>query len=146
MKAQKTHALFHILLLGLLCTTGISVTAAERGDLFKLDMVENSDGLVINEPRISQQELNDALIENKYLVNVRSNKLIEFIEENRITAKTGVMAAVMPGGLIYLAWRKTQLSEANDKLEGLQADINNLQSDVLALHVETGPILVARFP
>ena len=111
-----------------------------------MQKVKNCDDLIVMEPRISQQQLNDALIENKYLVNVRSNKLKEFIEENRITAKTGVLAAVMPGGLVYLAWRKTQLNEANEKLENLQQDIGDLQTDTLALRVDTTPILVARFP
>ena len=146
MKTQKTHALFHILLLSLLCTIAGTATASERADIFELHMSVGSDGLVTNEPQISQQQLNDALIENKYLINVRSNKLKEFIEENQITTKTGIIAAVMPGGLIYLALRKAGLSDANNKLEILQADLNDLQSDTIALHVEDAPILAAHFP
>ena len=146
MKTQKTHALFHILLLGLLWSVGTTVNAADQEGLFELRLMKTSDGLVTAEPRISQQELNDALIENQHLIKVRSQKLEEYIEENKITAKTGVVAAIMPGGLIYLAVRQAQLSSANTKLETLQADMGNLQSDTLALHVEQGPVLVARFP
>lgn len=146
MRTHKTHALFYLFLLGLLWAVGITAPAAERQDLFELRTVREHDGLVTAEPRISQQELNNALAESRYLLNVRSHKLEEFIEENRITAKTGVVAAVMPGGLIYLAVRKARLSEANEKLDDLQADMGNLQSDILALYEEEGPILVARFP
>lgn len=142
--------LFRILLLGLLWSVGLTAPAAERQGvseprLFELHTVKEHDGLVTAEPRISQLELNNALAEGKHLLSVRSHKLEEFIEENRITAKTGVVAAVMPGGLIYLAVRKAKLSEANEKLVNLQEDMDNLQSDRLALH-EEGPLLVARFP
>lgn len=146
MRTHKTHALFHIFLLGLLSTMSTAVPAAERDGLFELYTVKNHDGLVTAEPRISQQELNDVLVENKYLINVRRHKLEVFIEENRITANTGIMAAIMPGGLIYLALRKANLHEANVELENLQTDMNDLQSDIFALHVEEGPVLVARFP
>ncbi|WP_126453148.1 hypothetical protein [Sulfuriflexus mobilis] len=123
-----------------------ATAAAEREGLFELHMVRMADGLVTAEPKLSQQELDDALAECRHLIHARSHRLEDYIEENRITAKTGIVAAVMPGGLIYLAVRKSQLNDANAKLENLQADMDNLQSDTLALHVEEAPILVARFP
>lgn len=143
MTTHKTYALFHILLPGLLWSVG-SIAAAQP---FELHTVKKCDGLVTAEPRISQQALNDALSEGRQLIRLRSHKLEEYIEENRITAKTSVMAAVMPGGLIYLAVRKARLSDASDKLEHLQADMEDLHSDTLALHEEQSPVLVvARFP
>jgi hypothetical protein len=151
MRTHKTHAPFHILLLGLLWTIGITASAADRQGtleprLFELHTVKEHDGLVTAEPRISQKELNHVLAESKHLLSVRSHKLEEYIEENRITGKTGVMAAVMPGGLIYLAVRKARLSEANVKLENLKSDTRELQTDILALHEEESPLLIARFP
>lgn len=146
MRTHKTYALCHILLLGLMWAVGITALAAEPERLFELRMVNSPDGLVTAEPGISQQALNKALAESEHLINTRSHKLEVFIEENRITAKTGVMAVVMPGGLVYLAWRKTQLLSANEKLQGLQTDMADLRSDILALHKEEGPTLVARFP
>ena|GEM_PF-5081689 len=124
---------------------GTFTQAAEYKGLFGLHTVKNTDGLFTAEPRISQQELNNALVESKQLISVRSHNIEEFMEENRITTQTGVVAAVMPGGLIYLAVRQARLSAANEKLESLQADMNALKSDVLALHEET-PVLIARFP
>ena len=120
--------------------------AAEDDNSLELQWIKSSDGFVTNEPRISQAELNDALIENKYLLNVQTNELSIFIAENDISTQTNIMAAIMPGGLIYLAWKRTQLSHANEKLKSLQDDSDKLQSDVLALRVVTNPILVARFP
>lgn len=146
MKTRKTHALFHILLPGLLWTIGMTANAADQEGLFELRLMKTNDGLVTAEPRISQQALNNALAESQHLISVRSQKLEEYIEENRITAKTGVMAAIMPGGLVYLAIRKANLNNATGKLETLQADIDKLQTDTLALYVEQGPVLVARFP
>lgn len=125
---------------------GTFTQAAEHKGLFELHTVENADGLFTAEPRISQQELNNALVENKQLISIRSHNIEEFIEENGITAQTGVVAAIMPGGLIYLAVRQARLSAANEKLESLQADMNQLKSDILTLHVEQAPVLVARFP
>lgn len=146
MRTYKTHALLHILLLTLLWSIGITAPAAERKNLFELHTVTKHDGLMTAEPSISQQELNNVLAESKHLLSLRSHKLEEFIEENRITANTGIMAAVMPGGLIYLAVRKAKLNEANKELKNLQSDTNDLQTDILALYEEEAPILVARFP
>jgi hypothetical protein len=146
MRTHNTHTLFHLLVLGLLWSVGITTLAAEQQVLFELRTVKAHDGLVTAEPRISQQELNNALAESRHLLSVRRHKLEAFIEANRITARTGVVAAVMPGGLVYLAVRKARLSNANVKLENLQADLGNLQADILALYAEESPILVARFP
>lgn len=146
MKTQKTHALFHILLLSLLWSVATNTAAAGREDLLDRHMIKHHDGLVTAELRISQQELNNALTDCKHLISVRSQKLEEYIKENRITAKTGVIATIMPGGLIYLAVRKASLNDASNQLEALQTDMNDLQTDTIALHVEGGPILVARFP
>lgn len=146
MKTQKTHALFHILLLSLLWCVATDAAAAGREDQLDRHMIKHHDGLVTAELRISQQELNNALVESQHLISVRRQKLEEYIEENKITAKTGVVAAIMPGGLIYLALRNAQLSSANTKLETLQSDMNNLQTDHLALHENDTTILVARFP
>lgn len=146
MKTQKSHALFHILSLSLLWAVSTELVAAGREGPFDLQMVQRPDGLMTAEPRISRHDLNQALVENHHLVNVRSQKLEDYIEENKITARTGVLAAIMPGGLIYLAVRKSQLSSANSKLEGLQSDVKNLRTDHLALHENDTTILVARFP
>ena len=123
-----------------------NASAAEHESLFELHNVEMYDGLVTAEPKISQQALNNALAETRYMIGIRSQRLEAFIDDNRITANTGIMAAIMPGGLIYLALRKANLHEANVELENLQADKNDLQSDILALHKEQNPILIARFP
>lgn len=146
MKTQKTHALFQLFLLSLLWAASTELVAAGRGGLLELHMVQRPDGLMTAEPRISQHELNKALVENHHLVKVRSQKLEDYIEENKITAKTGVVAAIMPGGLIYLAVRKARLSEAGTRLESLQADVNKLPADHLALHNEEATILVASIP
>lgn len=119
--------------------------AAEDNSL-GLQSVKSSDGLITHEPRISQTDLNDALIENKYLLNVQTNELKKFIAKNDISAQTNIMAAIMPGGLIYLAWKKTQLSNASDELETFENDLSALQADTIALRVTTETILVARFP
>lgn len=146
MKTQKSHALFHIFLLGLLCAVSTELVAAEGERLFGLHMMQRPDGLITAEPRISQHELNKALVENHHLVSVRSQKLENYIEENKITANTGVVAVIMPGGLIYLALRKARLNDANSKLESLQTDMNRLRADHLALHHEEKTILVASIP
>ena len=113
MTTHTKHILFYLLLSGLLWGVGASVQAGEHEGLFELRTVKETDGLVTAEPRISQQELNKALIESEKLIHLRSDQLQAFMQENRITAQTSIVAAIMPGGLIYLAVRQSRLNNAS---------------------------------
>jgi len=113
MTTHTKQILYYLLLSGLLWRVAPSVQAREHEGLFELRTVKETDGLVTAEPRISQQELNKALIEYEKLIHLRSDQLQAFMQENRITAQTSIVAAIMPGGLIYLAVRQSRLNNAS---------------------------------
>ena len=72
-----------------------------------------------------------------------SDALAARVEESRFGAKDALIAAIMPGGLLYAAFRKHSADQARKELESVSVELEELNHDLLALQVTTGEVLVA---
>lgn len=72
-----------------------------------------------------------------------SEALSTRVEERRFGAKDALIAAIMPGGLLYAAFRKHSADQARKELETVSTELEELNHDLLALQVTTGEVLVA---
>ncbi|MDD3447903.1 MAG: hypothetical protein PHF72_02575 [Gammaproteobacteria bacterium] len=72
-----------------------------------------------------------------------SDALATRIEARRFGAKDALIAAIMPGGLLYAAFRKHSADQARKELDSVSAELEELNHDLLALRVATGEVLVA---
>jgi hypothetical protein len=76
-------------------------------------------------------------------LRTESEALSTRVEETRFGAKDALIAAIMPGGLLYAAFRKHSGDQARKELETVSAELEELNHDLLALQVTTGEVLVA---
>jgi hypothetical protein len=72
-----------------------------------------------------------------------SKALSTRVEDSRSGAKDALIAAIMPGGLLYAAFRKHSAGQARKELETVSNELEELNHDLLALQVTTGEVLVA---
>jgi len=103
-----------------------SHSAPEAGWL----QTENAEGFVSNFPSLSRSELIRQLRELRTGLQSRKANLSAAEEEGRFDAKDAVITLVLPGGLLYAAYRQqrhhriaAQEQEVSRQLEELKADL-----------------------
>lgn len=70
-------------------------------------------------------------------------KLSDALEETRFTSKDAVLTAIMPGGLLYAAYRKNQSTQAQAQLAQARVRLDELEDDLDVLAGFAAPTVVA---
>lgn len=130
-------------ILMLICTGfAIPATAAET-DIQWLPKAVHG-GFTVKLPSIDNDMLLDEIISLKIAL-MQDNKLLsQQVEQKRFKNKDTVLAALLPGGLIYAAYKKNIYAQAVQNYELNASLVEELTTDIAALTVSDGPILVAQ--
>jgi len=128
----------------------VQASAEEVKHVFKTQINIGSDGLAIQQPTISQTEILKTLTQAHHLLSQKGLDAEKIITENNASANIAI-AAIMPGGLIYLAYKQSKLSGAKATLTEIKNELTNLDEDAMTLYrpvykPSNQAILVARYP
>ena len=140
-----------ILLVGLVSLfSTFQANADERKLVFNTQIHIGSDGLAIQQPMISQTEILKTLTQAHQLLTKQGDDAQKIISENNSGTNMAV-AAIMPGGLIYLAYKQSKLSGAESTLTDVKNELANLDKDAVTLYQPVykpanKTIVVARYP
>jgi len=109
-----------------------------------------SDGLAIQQPSISQTEILNTLTQAHRLLTAQGQKAKTVVTEHD-TGNNIVVAAIMPGGLIYLAYQQNKLKNAQTTLANVENELESLDADAVTLYKPVyppshQPIVIARYP
>ena len=85
------------------------------------------------------QTLRSQLIEHKRV-------LLQRVADGKLDGNDALITAIMPGGLLYAGYKKIRLAQASNELAGVNADIEELSGDLLALQSISTPVVVAQLP
>jgi hypothetical protein len=96
---------------------------------------EHSEGLTTNLPALSRAELKARLAELRARLGQRKAELSVAEEEARFDAKDAVITLVMPGGLLYAAFRQQQHHQTASQFEQVSDQLDELRSDLVAFRV-----------
>ena len=135
-------------LLGLLMST--HVIAEQSDNIYSTQIHIGSDGLAILQPSISQTEILDTLIQAHRLLTAQGVMAKAIVEEHD-SGKNMIVAAIMPGGLIYLAYKQGKFENAKTELTQIETELEGLDTDAVTLYKPVyqptrQPILIARYP
>jgi len=83
--------------------------------------------------------LRSQLIEDK-------QELVQSVADNKMDGGDAVITVIMPGGLLYAAYKKARHEQAKNALVSVSADIEELSADLLSLQSSASPTVVARAP
>lgn len=148
------HAVFTIVVLLLVATASVSVKAetTEMGALTGVPGVSagasNSgfDRLNTSLPQVSDAELiANVQAYREKLENSRTD-LTHMLEDNKMKAGDVVLTAILPGGLLYAAYRTSQQEKTRQQLADVEALIVELGTDLVVLEAAKGRIMVAKWP
>ncbi len=105
--------------------------------------LRNAHGLVTNLPASSREELSHRLVE--FRANLRRRKVeLDLAEEDgRFDVKDAVITAVLPGGLLYAAFRAQQHQQIQGRQLQMAEQMQDLQQDLIAFGVMPSESLMA---
>jgi len=131
------------LVLGLFISTQV---AAEQSNIYTTQIHIDSDGLAVQQPTISQTEILNTLTQAHRLLTAQGQEAELVVKENNLGGNM-VVAAIMPGGLIYLAYQQSKLTNAKTTLTEVENELEDLDADAVTLYKPVyQPIVVARYP
>jgi len=147
----KLTQLLPVIMIGLVTLlTSIQANAEQAEAVFNTQIHIGSDGLAIQQPVISQTEILKTLTQAHLLLSQQGQDAQTIIKEND-NRKNMVIAAIMPGGLIYLAYQKNKVANAKTTLTTVNNELANLDKDAVTLYQPVyeptrQPIIIARYP
>ena len=105
--------------------------------------VRHAEGLTVNLPALSRAELKTRLAQFQARMSQQKAELSINEEEARFDAKDALITLVMPGGLLYAAYRQQQHHQTASRFEQVSERLDELRSDLVAFRVTADDSLLA---
>lgn len=101
------------------------------------------DGFSVSVPHVSINTLLDEITVLKGELKSDETRLAGRVEEKRVTGNDNVLAFLLPGGLIYAAYRKNAYENAVKEHGWVNSRLREISADLVTLAAINGPIRVA---
>ncbi len=146
------HAVFTIVVLLLIATATVKAETSDAALITSVEQVSatgSASGLsrlntrlpqVSNSTLIAEMEVYRQKLENNH------DDLVGMLEDNKMKASDVVLTAILPGGLLYAAYRANQQAKTRQQLADVKTLIEELGTDLVALEAAEGKIMVAKWP
>ena len=103
--------------------------------------IDLGDGFISQVPAPATHELLDQVRELRSELLTRKSELDELVKESEFDAKDVFITIIMPGGLVYAAFRKLSHHRAETQLASVTSEVDQLGKDISMLksasHVST---------
>ena len=97
--------------------------------------------LVVQLPGVDREALVDLVTTLRSRLILRKQDLLQTVEESNIEGGDAILAAILPGGLLYAGIQKARHEQAREALDQVNAEIEQYTRDILAM--QPGPTAVA---
>ena len=129
--------------IAIICSAFIFHTAhAEQA----LAQVTAPDQFIIQLPVVDHEALIEQVGTLHSQLIQRKQVLVQSVADKKLDGSDAIVAAVLPGGLLYVSYKKARYEQDKNELARISADIKEYSSDLLAL--ESGPekLVTAQLP
>jgi hypothetical protein len=106
--------------------------------------IVNAEGLYIDLPSVDYNHLIEDIRRSQAYSMRQEQQIIKYLDENQLDTKDALLAAIMPGGLLYAAVRKSNLEQAKSKLAEITEVVDELSYDLLAMQSMVNTLTVAQ--
>jgi hypothetical protein len=131
---------FSLLLLPALVSEGARAQGSAESEWLSADPVS---GLITLLPKPEIGALIDQLRGFKARLRAREGRLRRYAESKSLGVKDGLVAAVMPGGLLYAVFRNHEHQRAVDRADAAAEELDAIGLDITRLQAGAGASLVA---
>ena len=95
-------------------------------------------------PNIDREELVDLVTSMRSQLILRKQELVQAVEDSQFEGGDAILAAILPGGLLYAGFQKMRHEQAMEELEQINIAIDEYSSDILAMQPGPASIAVAQ--
>lgn len=104
------------------------------------------DQLTIQLPDVDRDALIEKLRTLRSQLIQRKQVLVQSVAEKEMDGGDAIIAAIMPGGLIYAGYKKARHAQAQNELVQISDDIEEFSDDLVAMQYGAAPVFVAQLP
>ena len=101
-------------------------------------------GFMVMAPSISIDALVDDVISLKIVLKHDEKRLSHQIEKKRVTGNDTFLSFLLPGGMLYAAYKKNVHANVVREHKLVSTQIKGITEDIAALTITTSPIVVAK--
>ena len=105
---------------------------------------QGKDGYTVMVPHIDIDVLVDEMVALKGTLKHDEQVLARKVEEKRMSGNDKVIAFLMPGGMLYAAYKKSAHATAVKEHERVTERLKEATTDIVTLTAVSGPITVAQ--
>jgi len=95
-------------------------------------------------PDVDREELVDLVTTLRSRLILRKQELVQAVEDSEFEGSDAILAAILPGGLLYAGFRKARHEQAREELERVNADIEQYSDDILAMQPGPAPVAIVQ--
>ena len=101
-------------------------------------------GFMVMEPSIRIDALVDDVVSLKIALKHDEKRLSDQVEQKRVTGNDTLLSFLLPGGMLYTAYKKSAHSNAVREHKLVSSNLLDITADLVALTTTAGPIVVAK--
>jgi hypothetical protein len=96
----------------------------------------SAEGLYLDLPSVDYNHLIKEIRSTHAFNTLREQQISKYLDDKQMDSKDAVIAAIMPGGLLYAAVRKNNLAQAKTRLIEVNEVLDELSYDLLAMQAK----------
>ena len=77
---------------------------------------------------------------------LRKQELTQAIEDSDLEGSDAILAAILPGGLLYAGFQKARHEQAREELDLVNTEIEQYNRDILAMQPGPSPVAIVQLP
>ncbi len=108
------------------------------------DPAANDAGFYPALPAVDTDRLIERISAQRATLTQREQEITQYLDDHQLGAKDVLITVIMPGGLIYAAVRKGNLQQAQAELDQINAAMDELSRDLVAMQAVAGDLTVAQ--
>lgn len=129
--------------IAMLCTAFVLPTArAEPPQV----AASNPGQFAIQLPGVDREELVDLVMTLRSQLILRKQELVQIVEDSHFEGSDAILAAILPGGLLYAGFQKARHEQAREELDQVDAEIEQYSSDILAMQPGPASVAIVQLP
>ena len=129
--------------IAIFCTAFILQTAHAEQVLVQ---VTTPDQFIIQLPDVDHEVLVEQVRTLRSQLLQRKQALVQSVADKKLDGNDAVIASIVPGGLLYVGYKKARYEQASNELARISADIELYSSDLLAMQSKSATVAIARLP
>ena len=108
-------------------------------------VIANTHGsFAIQLPGVDREELVDLVTTLRSRLILRKQELVQTVEDSQFEGSDTILAAILPGGLLYAGFQKVRHEQAMEELDQVNAEIEKYTSDILAMQPDPASIAIVQ--